>query len=84
MKYPVCTVFAAKIQLTVKLSLSIFFEKYYMANTEVWTLFPKFFTANILFWEYLGVMCFRPKNQRFCRKENQLHFPMNKGLTVTK
>ena len=46
MKYPVCTVFAAKIQLTVKLSLSIFFEKYYMANTEVWTLFPKFFTAN--------------------------------------
>ena len=29
-------------------------------KTEVWTLFPKFFTANILFWKYLGVMCFRP------------------------
>ena len=29
------------------------------------TLFPKFFTAHILFWEYLGVVCFRPKNQSF-------------------
>ena len=34
-------------------------------KTEVWTLFPKFFTANILFWKYLGVICFRPKNQSF-------------------
>ena len=27
---------------------------------------------------------FRPKNQSFCRQENQLHFSMNKGLTVPK
>ena len=26
-------------------------------------LLSKFFTANILFWEHLGVLCFRPKNQ---------------------
>ena len=32
---------------------------------EVWTLFPKFFTANILFWEHLWVICLRPKNQLF-------------------
>ena len=34
-------------------------------KTEVRRLFSKFFTANILFWEYLGVVCFRPKNQFF-------------------
>jgi hypothetical protein len=34
-------------------------------KTEVRRLFSKFFTANILFWEYLGVVCFRPRNQRF-------------------
>ena len=34
-------------------------------KTEVRRLFSKFFTANILFWEYLGVVCFRPKNQPF-------------------
>ena len=34
-------------------------------KTEVRTLFHKFFMANILFWEYLGVICFRPKNQSF-------------------
>ena len=34
-------------------------------KTEVRTLFHKFFTANILFWEDLGVACFRPKNQSF-------------------
>ena len=34
-------------------------------DTEVRTLFLKFFTAHILFWEYLGVVCFRPKNQSF-------------------
>ena len=34
-------------------------------KTEVRRLSSKFFTANILFWEYLGVVCFRPKNQRF-------------------
>ena len=34
-------------------------------KTEVWTLFSKFLTAQILFWEYLGVVCFRPKNQSF-------------------
>ena len=28
-------------------------------------VFPKFFTANILFWEHLGIICFRPKNQSF-------------------
>jgi len=27
-------------------------------KTEVWRLFSKFFTANILFWEHLGVICF--------------------------
>jgi hypothetical protein len=25
-----------------------------------------------------------PKNNNFCRKKIQLHFPMNKGLTVPK
>ena len=34
-------------------------------KTEVLTLIHKFFTANILFWEDLGVVCFRPKNQNF-------------------
>ena len=34
-------------------------------ETEVRRLFSEFFTANILFWEYLGVVCFRSKNQRF-------------------
>ena len=34
-------------------------------KTEVRTLFHEFFTANILFWEDLGVVCFRPKNQSF-------------------
>ena len=52
-------------------------------KTEVRRLLSKFFTANILFWEYLGVVCFRPKNL-FCKKKIQLHFPMNKGLTVPK
>ena len=34
-------------------------------KTEVRTLFHNFFTANILFWEDLGFVCFRPKNQSF-------------------
>ena len=34
-------------------------------KTEVQTLFHIFFTANILFWEDLGVVCFRLKNQSF-------------------
>ena len=34
-------------------------------KTEVRTLFSKFCTAHILFWEYLGVICFRPKNKSF-------------------
>ena len=38
-------------------------------KTEVWTLFPNFYTANILFWEHLGVICFRPKNQFLKEKE---------------
>ena len=37
-------------------------------KTEVRRLFSKFFTANILFWEYLGVICFRPKNQSFLQE----------------
>ena len=34
-------------------------------KTEVRRLFSKFFTADILFWEHLGVVCFRLKNQHF-------------------
>ena len=34
-------------------------------KTEVRTLFHKFCTANILFWEDLGVVCFKLKNQSF-------------------
>ena len=37
----------------------------YSPKTEVWTLFSKFFSANILFWEHLGVISFRPKSQSF-------------------
>ena len=32
---------------------------------EVWRLFSNFFTANILFWEHLGVIFFRPRSQSF-------------------
>ena len=54
-------------------------------KTEVRRLFSKFFTANILFWEYLGVIYVLDlKTNIFCRKKIQLHFPMNKGLTVPK
>ena len=47
---------------------------------DVWWLFPKFFRDNIIFGiylgnEYLGVW---PKNQGFfCRKNNQIHFPID-------
>ena len=34
-------------------------------KAEVRTLFSKFCTAHILLWEYLGVICFRPKNLKF-------------------
>ena len=42
----------------------------------------KFFTATILgaFRSYVLDI----KNKVFCRKQNQLHFPMDKGLTVPK
>ena len=59
------------IHLSKKHSFAIFvflhFVSYllYPPKTEVRRLFSKFFTANILFWEYLGVVCFRPKNQKF-------------------
>ena len=47
-------------------------------KTEVWRLFSKFFGS---IWELyvLGL-----KANIFCRKKIQLHFPMNKGLTVPK
>ena len=38
--------------------IELFFNKIVWPKspkTEVWTLFLEFFTANILFWEYLGV-----------------------------
>ena len=41
-------------------SMSIYQLKshfWWSPKTEVWTLFSKFFTANILFWEHLGVAC---------------------------
>ena len=50
-------------------------------KTEVRRLFSKFFTANILFWE---LFVLDPNTNVFCRKKIQLHFPMNKGLTVPK
>ena len=34
-------------------------------KTEVWRLSSKFFMANILFWEHLGVICFSHENQSF-------------------
>ena len=36
------------------------------------------------FWSILELCVLDLKTKVFCRKENQLHFPMNKGLTVTK
>ena len=47
--------------------------------TDVWWQFSKLFTANIIF----GI-CVRPENQSFCWKNNQIHFPMDKGYTVPK
>ena len=55
------------------------FAKSNSPKTEVGTLFPEFFTAHILFWE-LYVLDLKTKV--FCRKEIQLLFPMDKGLTV--
>ena len=39
---------------------------------------PKFFTANIIFGSYLGVLDLKTKV--FCRKMKQIHFPMDKGM----
>ena len=62
-------------------NLETYLEYLRTPKTEVWRLFSKFFTANILFWE-LYVLDL--KTNIFCRKKIQLHFPMNKGLTVPK
>ena len=35
---------------------------------------PNFFTANIWFWEHLGVICFRPKNQSFLLEKEPATF----------
>ena len=70
-----------------KTNFWLYFESAFLKiapKTEVRRLFSKFFTANFLFWEYLGIVCFRPKTNVFCRKKIELHFPMNKGLTVPK
>ena len=45
--------------------LEFVFEMFCPPKTEVRRLFFKFCTANILFWEHLGVVCFRPKNLSF-------------------
>ena len=43
----------------------IFMKLKLMVFAPKWRLFSKFFTANILFWEHLGVICFRPKTKGF-------------------
>ena len=53
-------------------------------KTEVRRLFSKSFTAHILFWSIWELYVLGPKTNVFCRKKIQLHFPMNKGLTVPK
>ena len=39
-------------------------------TTDVWMLFPKFFTANIIFGSYLGVVCFRPEKLKQPNTQN--------------
>ena len=53
-------------------------------KTEVRRLFSKFFTANILFWEYLGVVCFRPKNHRFLQEKDPATLSHEQGTHSAK
>ena len=57
---------------------------YIAPKTEVWRLFFKFFTANILFREYLGVVCFRPKNQRFLQEKDPATLSHEQGTHSAK
>ena len=43
----------------IKLTKKILWKCLLPPKPEVWTLFPKFFTANILFWEHLGVISYK-------------------------
>ena len=63
------------------ISLGVFIAKIWQYNRR---LFSKFFTANVLFWEHFGSICLDLKTKLFWRKKNQLHFPMDKELTVPK
>ena len=53
-------------------------------KTEVRRLFSKFFTANSLFWEYLGVVCFRPKNQCFLQEKDPATLSYEQGTHSAK
>ena len=53
-------------------------------KTEVRRLFFKFFKANILFWEYLGAVCFRPKNQRFLEEKDPTTLSHEQGTHSAK
>ena len=44
----------------------------------------KFFTANILFLEHLGVICFRPKKQSFLQEKASATFSYGQGTHSTK
>ena len=45
---------------------------------------PKFFTANILFWEHLGVICFRPKKQSVLYEREPATFSHRQGTHSAK
>ena len=53
-------------------------------KTEVRTLFSEFFTAHILFWEIWELYVLDLKTKVNCKKINQIHFPIDKGLKVPK
>ena len=62
----------------------LFCKSFKAPKTEVRRLFSKFFTANILFWEYLGVVCFRPKNQCFLQEKDPATLSHEQGAHSAK
>ena len=53
-------------------------------TTDVWWLFPKFFTPLSYLGDIWDIFVLGLKTKVFCRKNNQIHFPMDKGLAVPK